>query len=367
MKKPSSKPSKPLTCVDAFCGAGGLSLGLSKAGFDVRYAFDNNDVAIQTYNNFFKGHHGEVRDARTITGLEIKTKALLVNPGELDILPIEEELDLLAGGPPCQGFSRQRKNACEGLDERNTLVLEYARIVSEVRPRAFVLENVDMLGLVRGQKVFDSVRRLEEYELFPHFYNSADYGVPQTRVRFITVGIRKDLDTEFVIPPPTVKKWKTVGDVLAGLPEPPADYSTHPKYFNHQNARVTQANTFRFSFVPQGGGWQNIPFEHRLPCHQRVNTDKGGWPDCFGRLEWDGQCPTITGGFDSFTRGRYGHPLHDRPLTPREAARIQGFPDSFEFIGTRAEVRKQIGNAVPPPLATAIGKAIKKALSVRKN
>lgn len=347
----SSLKHKPthLTCVDAFCGAGGLSLGLSKSGFDVRYAFDNNDIAIQSYNAFFKGSHGEVRDARTITGEEIKAKAGL-SPSQ--------ELDLLAGGPPCQGFSRQRKNACQGLDERNTLVLDYARIVKEVKPKAFVLENVDMLGLIRGKDIYDRVRELEEYELFPHFYNSADYGVPQTRVRFITVGIRKDLNASFTVPPPTVKKWKTVGDVLAGLPEPPDDYSTHPLFFNHQNARVTAANIFRFSFVPQGGGWQDIPFEHRLPCHQRVNPNKGGWPDCFGRLEWDGQCPTITGGFDSFTRGRYGHPLHDRPLTPREAARIQGFPDSFEFKGTRADVRKQIGNAVPPPLATAIGKAI---------
>jgi DNA (cytosine-5)-methyltransferase 1 len=99
----------------------------------------------------------------------------------------------------------------------------------------------------------------------------------------------------------------------------------------------------------------DIPHELRLSCHKRVDTNSGGWPDVYGRLEWNGLCPTITGGFDSFTRGRYGHPLQDRPLTPREAARIQGFPDSFIFFGTRADIRSQIGNAVPPPLAEAVG------------
>ena len=100
---------------------------------------------------------------------------------------------------------------------------------------------------------------------------------------------------------------------------------------------------------------------HRARRHIQIAT--GGWPDVYGRLKWDGQCPTITGGFDSFTRGRYGHPLQDRPLTPREAARLQGFPDDFVFLGTRADIRRQIGNAVPPPLARIIGRAIIDQLS----
>lgn len=350
--------NKKPTCIDSFSGAGGLSIGLINAGFKMLYAFDNNEAAVASYNHFFSGNHCEVRDAREISGAEITCK-LKLSAGE--------DLDLFAGGPPCQGFSRQRKGAELGKDKRNELVIEYARIVSELHPKAFMLENVDMLGLARGAKFFRHVQnRLLDYDLYPHFYNSADYGVPQTRVRFITVGIRKDLGVPFEIPKATVKKWLTVGDVLEGLPEPPSDYSIHPNFFNHQNARVTKANIFRFSFVPQGGGWQDIPYEHRLPCHQRVNTSKGGWPDTFGRLSWDGQCPTITGGFDSFTRGRYGHPLYDRPLTPREAARIQGFPDDFLFCGNRGEVRKQIGNAVPPPLAKAIGKAIIEALNAAK-
>jgi DNA (cytosine-5)-methyltransferase 1 len=126
---------------------------------------------------------------------------------------------------------------------------------------------------------------------------------------------------------------------------------------------MNKANLERFSYVPQGGGWQDIPFEKRLKCHQVADTKKGGWPDVYGRLRADGQAPTITGGFDSVSRGRYGHPVENRAITPREAARLQGFPDWYIFHGNRHEVRHQIGNAVPAPLALEIGKAIIAALS----
>jgi DNA (cytosine-5)-methyltransferase 1 len=178
------------------------------------------------------------------------------------------------------------------------------------------------------------------------------------------VGRHRKVRAPFRIPKPTVSRWRTVGEVLAKLPEPPLDYTDHPNFPNHQRARVTEENIRRFSFVPEGGGWQDIPWEHRLACHQVVDTRSGGWPDVYGRLSWNGQCPTITGGFDSFTRGRYGHPHHDRPLTPREAARLQGFPDSFVFKGTRWDIRSQIGNAVPPPLAKAIGEEILRSLRI---
>ena len=141
---------------------------------------------------------------------------------------------------------------------------------------------------------------------------------------------------------------------MRGLPEPPEDY----------RAKVTPINIERFSHVPQGGGWWDIPEKLRLRCHRDVDRRSGGWPDVYGRLKIDGQAPTITGGFDSFTRGRYGHPLQNRPLTPREAARLQGFPDDFRFSGTRWDVRSQIGNAVPPPLAAAIGGSILRTLMV---
>ena len=219
-----------------------------------------------------------------------------------------------------------------------------------------MLENVKIFGQKRGRQYLRMMfSRLEDYSIHAEFYNSADYGLAQTRERFIAIGRRRDQAVVFRKPQPSVAKWLCIGEVLDGLPEPPEDYTCHPQYPNHQRARVTEMNIRRFSYVPQGGGWQDIPAKLRLDCHKNVDITSGGWPDVYGRLSWDGQCPTITGGFDSFSRGRYGHPLHDRPLTPREAARIQGFPDDFVFLGTRADIRSQIGNAVPPPLAKAVG------------
>ena len=344
----NNNKKKKFTAIDAFSGAGGLSLGLIQAGFDIKFAFDYDAWAVESYNNYFAGNHCHQLDATKIKGGEI-LKQIGLKRGDLD---------LFAGGPPCQGFSRQKRGAELG-DNRNNLVLDFARIVNELFPKAFLLENVDMLGLKRGEKFFNKTKKLlKEYELFPHFYNSADYNVPQTRVRFITIGIRKDVKLKYEIPKPTAKRWKTIGEVIGDLPEPPSDYTAHPKILNHQLAKISKMNEIRFSHVPQGGGWKDIPFKLRLECHKVVNTAKGGWPDVYGRLEWTGQCPTITGGFDSFTRGRYGHPKSNRAITAREAALIQGFPLDFEFKGNRGEVRKQIGNAVPPPLAKSIGKSI---------
>ena len=327
-------------------------MGLKDAGFNVLYSFDNNERAIETHSKNIDGL-SEVVDAKKVDFGYISLK---INDPAASI-------DLFAGGPPCQGFSKQKRGAHLG-DDRNNLVKEYIRLAKEIRPRFFLFENVAIFGQKRGEKYIELMdRSFADYKLFPHFYNAADYGLAQTRERFIIVGQRKDICSTFCIPVPTVSTWNTVGNVIGDLPEPPLDYSDHPEYPNHQRARVTAINIKRFSFVPQGGGWQDIPKRYRLECHKKADTSRGGWPDVYGRLLWNGQCPTITGGFDSFTRGRYGHPLYDRPITPREAARIQGFPDSFVFYGTRADIRSQIGNAVPPVLAMGIGAAIIEALT----
>lgn len=339
--------------IEAFCGPGGMSLGLHNAGFHMIAAFDVDPWAVKTHCQNIPGLCFQMR-AEDIAGMELLDKFDLKMG----------ELDLFAGGPPCQGFSKQKRGAHHG-DSRNELILEYARLVHEIQPRFFLLENVAMFGQKRGK---DFLKRLSDlladYELSDQFYNTADYGLAQTRIRYIVVGRRRDLKTPFNPPGPAVRKWKTVGEVLKDLPEPPEDYTDHPDYPNHQRARVTDINIKRFSFVPQGGGWKDIPIEYRLECHKNVDPNSGGWPDVYGRLEWYGQCPTITGGFDSFTRGRYGHPLRNRPLTPREAARLQGFPDDFIFYGTRADIRSQIGNAVPPLLAESVGIKIRQALLI---
>lgn len=345
-------PTKPaFVSVESFCGSGGMALGLREAGFETRWAFDLDPAAVATTRQNLEVPVEE-RDVRTLSTAELLERAG-VGRGELA---------LLSGGPPCQGFSKQRRGARPD-DARNGLVSEFTRLVREASPKFFLFENVAVFGQIRGKLLLREMReRLGSYTLVPHFYNSADYGLAQSRERFILVGVRQDLGLNFKPPPPLPGPRLTVGDVLQGVPEPPEDYREHPGFPNHQRARVTPRNIERFSFVPQGGGWQDIPEALQLPCHRRVDRSSGGWPDVYGRLRWDGQCPTITGGFDSFTRGRYGHPLSDRPLTPYEAGRLQGFPHGWRFVGNRAQVRTQIGNAVPPPLARSIGEAIARAL-----
>lgn len=349
---PEPSAHSPLSCIDAFCGAGGLSLGLEHAGFTVPFAFDLNGPAVATYRRNL-GPRAHVLDVREVDAERLLEETSLASG----------TLDLLAGGPPCQGFSKQKRGAHEG-DPRNQLVLEFLRLVEELRPRAFLLENVAQLGQVRGRSFLSQFRTLDSYRLDARAYLAASYGLAQTRERFVLIGLRHDIQGTYC-PPSPIEPRPTVRDAIGDLPEPPADYSDHPEYPNHQAARVTAANIARFAHVPPGGGWRDIPYHLRLPCHQRVDPSQGGWPDVYGRLEWEGQCPTITGGFDSFTRGRYGHPQSDRPLTPREAARLQGFPDSFVFVGTRHDIRHQIGNAVPVPLASAIGRSLFAALTGR--
>ncbi len=339
-----------LTAIESFCGAGGLAIGLKGAGFRSLLAFDLNEAAIRTYRQGV-GPEGEVMDARAVTG-EGLLKRIGLSRGELD---------LFAGGPPCQGFSLQRRRGYDS-DERNDLVSEYFRLVEEVLPRAFLLENVVMLGKVRGRKYtkegFSRLYRLG-YLITAGEVNCAYYGIAQTRRRFIATGVRGQKAFEFPSHTHQRAKWATVRDAIGDLPDCPEDFTEHPDFPNHIRCRVTQRNLEMLSYVPPGGGWRDIPERLWLDCMSRWDgKTSGGWPDVYGRLEWSGQCPTITAGFDSFSRGRYTHPEWNRAISPREAARLQTFPDSIRFWGTRHDVRLQIGNAVPPRLATVFGEAI---------
>lgn len=169
-------------------------------------------------------------------------------------------------------------------------MLEFARLVREAQSRFFLLENVDQLGKEGGKEFIGRIHdELSGYDLYPHFYNCADYGLAQTRVRFVVVGKSKNIRVGFRVPGPTVKRWLTVGEALRGMPEPPKDYSEHSGFPNHYAAKVTPINIERFSYVPQGGGWGDIPEELRLRCHRNVDRSSGGWPDVYGRLKVDGQ------------------------------------------------------------------------------
>jgi DNA (cytosine-5)-methyltransferase 1 len=341
-----------LSAIDLFCGAGGFSLGLRNAGFELRGALDNDRKAIETYVHNF-GPIGFHADA---------TKFQISDFGRL------EDLTVVVGGPPCQGFSIQRRGTRD--DARNRLVQVFLDMALSLRPRFFVMENV--LGLVskHGKEFQEYVEReAAEAGYYCHSskLNAAAYGVSQVRWRALIVGERLD-DSKAYFKFPTQShpedRFATVRDSIGDLPSPPLDGTPHQDVLNHyRESRLSATNLARIRCIPEGGGREHLPLHLELPCH--VSNRKHRHLDTYGRLAWDKPSVTITARFDSFTRGRFGHPIEDRTITLREGARLQSFPDSFKFFGNREEVARQIGNAVPPLLARAIGLSIIDAIERR--
>ena len=331
--------------VDCFAGAGGLSLGFEAAGFEAGFAFDTDSDAVDTYSHNLSAG---------------ATRLSILDAGIVDRieLAVGQSPYVLIGGPPCQGFSQQRRGTAG--DPRNTLVREYGDLVSRLRrkPIAVVLENVTYLDSPRGSLILeDYIARLSRlnYTVVRHDLNCAEFGVPQLRNRIILVAMSKDMTGHYRGPVPfTEGRWPTVGETLMGIANPASTSLINLFMTNHEPSREGELNKRHIAFVDMGKGRTSIPSRLQLACHTKYD----GHLDVYGRLDWFSQARTITGGFDSFTRGEYAHPFFHRSITPREAARIQGFPDWFTFRGNRASVRRQIGNAVPPPVAFAVAKAL---------
>lgn len=341
---PHTSRSPDLVSVDLFCGAGGLSLGFEAAGIPSALAVDNDIDAVTTF-------------AKNVSASVIQDSVLNPRISRLVMNSVGDVPYVLVGGPPCQGFSQQRRGV--DADERNNLVPAYAELAVSlgVAPAAVVLENVMYLDSPRGRSAKDAfTKTLEQagYAIFRHDLNSAEYGLPQLRRRIVIVAVRRDLASTYSGPTPVAaRRWRTIGETLEGLGFPDSG-----ELDNHISARESEINVRRMAFVDMGRGRTAIPHEFQLDCHRRYD----GHLDVFGRLDWFGFARTVTGGFDSSSRGEYGHPLKNRSITAREAARIQGFPDWFSFSGNKAAVRRQIGNAVPPPLAYSLAQAIRQAL-----
>lgn len=330
--------------VDLFCGAGGLSLGFHAAGYASAFALDIDDDAVATFNK----NISSAAEVGSVLGEGAVSRL---------VEAVGERIFVVAGGPPCQGFSQQRRGSDE--DPRNDLVLAYSDLIAALprKPAGIVLENVMYLDSPRGRHMlaaFIHDLELHGYVVHRHDLNSAEFGVAQLRRRIVLVGVRKDSAGEYSGPAPlTGRRWSTVGEVLGGLAAPGPLGLT-----NHIAAAESDINKRRMAFVEMGRGRLAIPDHLQLDCHRAYD----GHLDVYGRLNWFAQARTITGGFDSASRGEYVHPLEHRSITAREAARFQGFPDWFDFVGNKAAVRRQIGNAVPPPMAYAIGLALKQAI-----
>jgi len=358
----------PIRLIDLFAGAGGFTLGFTQhfnGNLKPVWANDFNSPATKTYNANF-GNHCVVGDIVDI--LE----------NQSDIIP---QADIVIGGPPCQGFSllnKQRRN-----DPRKQLWIPFMDIVDLSGARVFVIENVRQLLNSPEHQAIDERAKELGFLTTSALLCAADYGVSQVRYRAFIVGSH-DIDPSSVFPPKRThfngdspmqldmfnsdanpKPYRTVRDVIEDLPPPEGTEirDVPPPLDIHFGRNPTELSKKRYRTIPEEG-MNRFDLQERAPeltpaCW--IRKKKGG-TDLFGRLWWDRPAFTIRTEFFKPEKGRYLHPKQHRPITHREAARIQSFPDSFRFKGSKIEIARQIGNAVPPLLAKNVAASIKQLL-----
>ncbi len=331
-----------LTAIDLFCGCGGLTVGL-KRGFKVIGAVDIDSISVATY----KANHRDVKVwTKDIT--KLKTNAV-----KRRLKLRKGELDLISGCPPCQGFTSLRTlNGSRNVDDpRNDLIFEFQRFVKYLRPKTVMMENVPELA--QGRRFAEFREALERLGYVGDFriLDAADYGVPQRRKRLIYLA---RLGTAILFAKAS-RRMKTVRDAIINLPR--AGESGDPLHDIVEHRTPAVINKIR-NIPHDGGGRTDLPDEDQLPCHRRCT----GFKDVYGRMAWDKQAPTITGGCFNPSKGRFLHPEEDRAITMREAALLQGFPRHYKFRGTKSKaiIALMIGNALPPPFIAAHGRKIKK-------
>ncbi len=344
------------TAIDLFCGAGGLSLGLARAGFSVLRAYDHWEPAVATHRANFQ---------HEVKHCDIHSKLTL------------PWTDLIVGGPPCQGFSsagRRRED-----DDRNSLISIFARLVATMRPRAFLFENVEgFLTAANGRFVFELLSPLVQagYRIHCRKINAANFAVPQHRKRVIVVG---GLGWDPAFPSPThtahgapgallaadrLPHTQTVGQALAGLPAAKEHRAAESEPRDHTFAPLCESDLARARLLQPGQCMRDLPQEHWHPSYARrafrrvmdgtPTERRGGAPAGLRRLRSDEPSKTITGGAQS----ELLHPDEDRPLTIRECARLQTFPDDFRIVATSRDAIQLLGNAVPPVLAQRLGEQL---------
>lgn len=356
-------PSSPgLTAVDLFAGGGGLTVGLKRAGFRVVAAVEIERHAFATY----KANHPEVQafkqDISTISGKEL----LACSP--------TSTVDLLAGCPPCQGFS-SLTSKYRKADPRNELVSEMGRLVEEMRPRVVMMENVPGLTQ-KGKPLFDAF--LARLTSLGYIYKwdvlqVANYGIPQSRRRLVLLaGLEFPVDLPHATHARAGAKgllpWRTLRDVLMAerktVTFSAARAAGGPQAFDWHVVRDMSAkNRERLSNAKPGEVWMKMAKELRPTCHQ---DEKAGFSNVYGRLRWDHPSVTITAGCTTLSKGRFGHPEQDRTLSVREAATLQTFPDDYVFDTPYMEYACNIiGNALPCDFASIVARQCVTALNER--
>ena len=345
--------------IDLFAGGGALSVGLKRAGFSILAAVEIEQHAFATYT----ANHPEVKaykqDIRTINGRDLRA---LVPGGAID---------LLAGCPPCQGFT-SLTSKYRRYDSRNNLIREMARLVEETKPKTVMMENVPGLA-GRGRSLLKEFQdRIEQlgYEVDVDILQVADYGVPQNRRRLVLLA---GLGFQVPMPRPTHSKnknealapWRTVRDVLSGLTEPitlteAKERSVFERSNWHLTRSISEKNKLRLTHAKPGATWAAIPEDLRPECHKRGYA---GFRNVYGRMSWDEVAPTITGGCTTLSKGRFGHPDMDRTISVREAALLQTLPPDYKIDTPYIEYACNIiGNALPSDFAEVVAKKCLEAL-----
>ncbi len=400
---PGEQIDQPVTCGALFAGAGGFATGFSLAGFTPLFFNEVDQPAARTFSLNFPHTFPFVCPIQELTAQRIR-----------DLCTLDEDLDVMIGGPPCQGFSINapvRRND----DPRNGLFQHYARIVLEgLRPKFILMENVPgLISLDQGETLQAVITAFERsgYKVIFHILNAAHYGVPEERWRLFILGTRLS-GVELSFPTPTHYSYQrpnftggrdytfsyaikaqqqslwytdllppiTVGEAISDLPAIAADggayemnYDAEPqssyqrkmrsyaqKLYNHACTNVSEINLERMKYVLPGGSWRDIPFDLLPKGMQRAR--RSDHTKRYGRLEHDGISGTILTKCDPHW-GSFFHYEQNRVISVREAARIQSFPDWFRFTGTQGDQYRQVGNAVPPLLAYAIATHIKNLLT----
>lgn len=317
--------------IDLFSGVGGLSEGLKKAGFHTEFAFDIDALANKAYSMNHKDTTVITKDIR-----DVKTNFIKQALGS-------KTIHLLAGCPPCQGFSsiRRLNKSKPVYDKRNSLINEYIRFVTELRPYTFMLENVPGFALddsfYKARKILTSIG----YKFIDiKVVNIKDYSVPQNRKRLVMVGSRLG---PIEIAKPRQKKI-FVRDIIGNLPIPEKSSDTFHKIFPRHSDKIMKL----IKDIPHdGGSRKDLGDERQLDCHKKKNI---GFRDVYGRLRWDDFSSTITGGCLNPSKGRFLHPEQDRCISAREASLLQSFPPKYKFPvnASKSSIALMIGNALPP-------------------
>jgi len=345
---------EPLFLADLFAGAGGLTEGFRQAGFTPVLAIEMDKWAAQTYTSNYGDHvlataieHVAVR--RIPKGLAWSGFDCVGTRVSLETPPI----DVLVGGPPCQGFSPLgRMNDWDKHDPRNELWRHYTRILEIVRPKVFLIENVPELLVSQEFVSLKAIVAGLGYDIAYDVLNSANFGVPQVRRRAIVVGSRVGKPGL----PRECADRMTVRHAIDDLPLKPDGRNWHVA------RNPLPSSVERYKCVPPGGNRFDLLRKRPDLTPDCWKRKKSGSVDVFGRMEWDKPAPTIRTEFFKPEKGRYLHPRAHRPITIREAARLQTFSDSFIFVGSNVQVAKQIGNAVPVKLARILGSHINATL-----